>query len=535
MPSAMVIFPRGISQPKKGKIMRNRPFRRANLISPFGPGAISVSPDGTATITTGLDHWFKNSPGFENQPLDVSEFEFHEWRLEHELGVGHLRVPPDYRQKKRGFSRADQPDTNIELQVPMLRFPQWHVCSNLRCQSLKQFPLSMQEEPKCAVCAKDNRWPYPMIQVQFIAICEDGHVQDFPWREWVHRSCRPTCQGRMRFRSRGGATLDSRVIHCECGKKRNMSRIMEGKRQTNESIEVPQSQTLLTYLSENLAEGGEPFLCRGTRPWLGEEQGDGCPKPLHGTLRGATNVYFPIVKSAIYLPRPGDSAPPKLRELLDTEEVQRLVRVTMKLNPSIPALCSILREEFPSIEASGYSDESIEAAVTAKFDEPSEDGSNVTDDDPETSFRRAEYDLLRSGYQSPDLIVRTAKVSEYLPPVQDYFSRIQLVQKLRETRAFTGFSRLKSKDHLDWDARNLQLWRCKRARKSNWLPAYTVYGEGLYFELDENHLSAWEQHAEVISRISPLNLHYEALQRQRAYRELAITPRFALLHTLAHL
>ena len=82
--------------------MTSRPFRRANFISPFGPGAISVAPDGTAAITAGLDHWYDPPPNREKNDYDISEFKFHEWRLERDLDLEHLRLPPDYRTPTKG-------------------------------------------------------------------------------------------------------------------------------------------------------------------------------------------------------------------------------------------------------------------------------------------------------------------------------------------------------------------------------------------------------------------------------------------------
>ena len=38
--------------------MTSGSMRRAQLVSPFGVGAMSVLVDGTSVITAGLDHWF---------------------------------------------------------------------------------------------------------------------------------------------------------------------------------------------------------------------------------------------------------------------------------------------------------------------------------------------------------------------------------------------------------------------------------------------------------------------------------------------
>jgi hypothetical protein len=42
-----------------------------------------------------------------------------------------------------------------------------------------------------------------MFQVPFVAMCDAGHIQDFPWCEWVHKSARPDCKGPLRLKSTG--------------------------------------------------------------------------------------------------------------------------------------------------------------------------------------------------------------------------------------------------------------------------------------------------------------------------------------------
>src|SRR5205823_1471482 len=43
-------------------------------------------------------------------------------------------------------------------------------------------------------------------------------------------------------------------------------------------------------------------VCRGRRPWLGDGHDEACDKPLRTLLRGASNLYFPIVQSALSIP-----------------------------------------------------------------------------------------------------------------------------------------------------------------------------------------------------------------------------------------
>ena len=93
-------------------------------------------PDGVSVITCGLDHWFGREVGtLDPREVDVSEFVLREWRLERRLGVSEFRLPPDFRRSRRGGA-----GTNEELTIPVLRFPQWHVCP--WCSAMQKVPLT---------------------------------------------------------------------------------------------------------------------------------------------------------------------------------------------------------------------------------------------------------------------------------------------------------------------------------------------------------------------------------------------------------
>jgi hypothetical protein len=266
--------------------MPKGPVRRAQLIAPFGVGAMTVARDGTSVITCGLDHWFKpEAATASGQECDLAEFQFREWRLEALLGVGHFRLPPDFRHRRRG---VDVP--NAGLTVPCLRFPAWHVCPG--CGDLREMPSSARRLPKCSRCAERRLTRY-YVQVPIVAMCAGGHIQDFPWREWVHRSAQPACDRRLSLRSTGGASLAAQQVSCECGAKRSLA-----------NVTVADANGEGTYLSQQLDREKVIFTCQGHRPWAGDTVGS-CDHHLRGTLRSASNVYFAQVKSSIYLPTAG--------------------------------------------------------------------------------------------------------------------------------------------------------------------------------------------------------------------------------------
>lgn len=64
----------------------------------------------------------------------------------------------------------------------------------------EKHPEHAQQLERCPDPTHDGR-PYKprMTQVPFVAICANGHLDDFPFDLWVHRSKRPSCNGVLRL------------------------------------------------------------------------------------------------------------------------------------------------------------------------------------------------------------------------------------------------------------------------------------------------------------------------------------------------
>jgi hypothetical protein len=464
-----------------------------------------VVRDGTSLITAGLDQWYKRENGQDN--VDESDFRVEEWRLAQQLGVDYFRQPPDYRKANQGESAA-----NAYLTVPFLRFPQWHSCPS--CGRLEQLKLTERSKRKCPDCKKTRY----MVQVPIIAMCDRGHVQDFPWREWVHKLVNPACQKPMHLVGTGSATLAGLKVKCDCGAERSLGGITEAYSDNQ------------TRLSTALDDSDSEFLCQGKRPWLGTEESEPCPRPLRGSLRSATNVYYPKVHSAIYLQRGNDS------ELLTLLEEPPLSTLIEALSSSVTP--EFLRGQYPQL-LQPFSNKDIKAALQIVFSEGDDDseGNEVEDDDSETRFRRPEFKVLRTECNQQDLKIRKIDLSKYDPDIAGYFSQIMLVDKLKETRAVAGFTRIFPENEQKPEELKALLRRYALPGENSWLPAYVVYGEGIFLELNEKRLQQWlvQQGKEVCKRVQPLVQRYQKVQEQRHLRKRPLTPRFILLHTFAHL
>src|SRR3954463_14899206 len=74
---------------------RQRPVRRAQLISPFGVGAITDFRNDEALMCAGLDAWFSSAE--PTRDLIISEE-----RLQRRLGCSHFVKPPDFSDAEGG-------------------------------------------------------------------------------------------------------------------------------------------------------------------------------------------------------------------------------------------------------------------------------------------------------------------------------------------------------------------------------------------------------------------------------------------------
>ena len=158
-------------------------------------------------------------------------------------------------------------------------------------------------------------------------------------------------------------------------------------------------------------------------------------------------------------------------------------------------------------------------------------------------FRREEFDIIRNRVSdSEDLLV----VPAALPPLLgDYLSKVNLVERLKETRVFCGFDRLRQAGAVadDMPGRGMkQLFiNPPMAPEARWLPAVTVYGEGIYFEINEARLKKWQLDHDAwlkerlsdsfIMRLSGVAL---TLPPSRA-ADIEWASRYLLVHSLSHL
>jgi hypothetical protein len=515
--------------------MGNKQIRTGQLIAPFGPGSLYTDRRGVPHIVAGLDHWFKkwdSSLGKMQDCDSAQEFELFEPRLSTLLHVARFCKPPDYRAFRR-IHPNDQPPPNANLYVPALRFPRWY--RETKTGELRRFNLDAAQLPRST---GGGRWQ----PVRFISVCPSGHIGEFPWKQWIKCACHD--DGNLFLTDRGGSELSSIKVECRScpsGSPGRKGRSLAG-----------------TTINPNIALGEQSefqkdgISCHGDRPWLGEGAKEcSCNQPLVAGLINQTNIYFPRTISAIALPdlRPQEPAITKLKNDISTLPMVGVVQTVWKMSNRAMAVAMARTD----LDAVGVTSEEVKVyeALESLFDEADAtilDGA-AKPVDPESefvAFRRAEFNIIRNQVNDPDNIPNLRVIHAEIPnELTDWFARVNLVERLRETRVFYGFDRIEQNSNALQQMPDIAMRQLFREPPTipphRWLPAVEVFGEGIYIELDEHRLLEWQSNHEewIRSRldegfINRLQGVFQTLPPLSvATREWA--SRYLLVHTLAHI
>jgi hypothetical protein len=462
--------------------MGYKQIRVGQLIAPFGPGSIYTDRRGTPHVVAGLDWWHMKLDQTSGKMISCSnpeEFERSEPRLSVLLRVDRFRLPPDYRHVRLG----DTPPPNASLNVPALRFPRWY--RHTRTGELHRFNLNTGKTPP----ADGGRWQ----PVRFISVCAAGHLCEFPWKQWIDCLCPD--DGSLLLIDRGGSELSSIRIQCRTcppGSTGNKGRHIGGTTTLRGGQATNQS-----------AFQRKGIVCPGEKPWLGEGAIDvGCNQALVGALINQTNIYFPRTLSAISLPdlKPQDEDLSRLSRVLREDSSLGIARTLWNMGQHRQAAAMFA----PTLadRAMAVSEGKLIGALRSLFEAtsvnlPAGAATPSEAESPLLAFRRTEFNTLRveinDSRANPDLIVIPTKIAPDLAP---WFGRAMLVERLRETRVFYGFDRLKTDAPLQGmpEVAMNQLFRVPpHDPQDRWLPAVEIFGEGIYLELREDRLSTWIQ------------------------------------------
>lgn len=466
--------------------------RRSQLVSTYGIGAI-VDLEKGSFMPMGLDDW----EGATRLPsLSISEP-----TLETMLGVSHFRLGPV--AKAVPGSRTVSARTTI----PTVRFPEWHECPTCHRIGTEGAPFELAADGSRLTCLAHGGASVHTTPVRFVVACRSGHIADFPWVWWAHRARDGgPCENPSLYLMSQGRSASLADLYVVCNSCRT------GDRRTSQSL--------------GGAFGGEGLRghsCGGVRPWLRDRE-DGCQAVPQALQRGASNVHFPVVCSALSIPPASEAAMQIVQEL------------RYMLDP-VPA--STIADVLGGVAAQyGIAAEPLVVAWR-NLKELEGGRGRLT----ERIARAEEYAALCEDRDDPVIagVVPQFQNAVAAPPpgIARWFDLIGAVTRLREVRAITGFARVEpnpvaAEDVAAAIAQGDVAPLSKAPR--NWLPAAEIRGEGIFLRFDTAAIDAWiTANPGVAARAAAIDGVAMAVAARRGRTpDHAITPRLLLVHGFAH-
>lgn len=459
--------------------------RKSQSITIYGPGALIDFPR-MSGIIAGIDNWESTLGKYNFNKLKI-----HERNLERILGKKYFVQPQ---------TKEDKKYTNGIL---VEKFPQYCYCPE--CGALDRYykieeklnnSTDYNRESICGMCYQSKgKRKIKLIPSRFVVACTCGHMEDFPYDAWVHRKTGRCANPKLSIEiSKRSSSLDGIIIKCQCGAKESLEGVMDKGAMYQ-------------------------FRCYGTMPWLGRTEdlkgwyseipkGECCREELRVLQRGANNVYYPDIVSALTIPpyssriqRMLASDIDKLSEYAEMPEELKKANIEYYFNSNKDRFrCDkdqFLRElDF----ALGINDDGhIELSDLAK----------------------GEYDALcDEDCSDQDFLTIEADVPQEF---RNSISQIKIVGRLREVEVLRGFKRISPGEG--------ELAPLSK-KGMDWFPGNELFGEGIFIRLDEDKVSKWERMNEA--RYGALiNRAKDNFFASRKIQEG--NTRYILLHTLSHL
>lgn len=479
--------------------------RQAQTILPFGTGAV-IDVQGESFVAAGLADW----PGPKRRQQISSP------RLEKKLGVTGLWAAPP----------APVADYDVEDAAgpPFTRFPAWLFCGS--CRRMTRWSIKDEvfgKPPSCPSCVPQQK----LSPMRFVQICPDGHLGDVDWWYWAHSRLSAVERERC---------IDHNALNFEAGENATGLEAL-AVRCRNKGCENAR-RDLLDIL------GSKSMRCGGLNPWQRFRERVDCRQPVQIVQRTAGNVYYPIVHSALDIPTPAPST------VVDDEAADRVLTHDYWLvlcrtldKPTAPGLRDLIAQAAnvdPALVNALIEQETGRilgrSSVSSSGAAATSGQASQNDEKPEypdLSWEEwAAFTAREPEYTSQFVIREVGLGAADQPPWTDLsrlVSRVVVADRLREVRALQGFTRVSPA---------AKVVPVDTSRKSRWLPAVEVFGEGVFIALNEEELMAWESLPAIMARTQGMARDLaRSFQKDRAgaFTGPRMLPRLPLLHTLAHL
>ena len=483
------------------------PVRLSHLLRDCSAGAVVRGPD-SLMVVQDVRTW--DRPGSDPMEREIRYVD----RVRSALGIERaLCAPP--RAVKRGGT--------IIGWVPALRFPTWARC--LGCGLLHPAPWRRRGQAdgpaprrrddaggegegqggvgRCRECSR------PLEQAPWVLVHEEGYLADVPWHDLAHaesrspeqRGCRHDWKApylRLRETAHGRQLLCTR-----CGASATL-----------------RSGALPRY----------PFPPRTRQqPWLQDPPAESPEDPGWLMEINDVRVHSPSIRTALVIP-------PESRvqrgTVLDRLYGNSRIRERLRKSRSRLSRKGFLRQLAADFRCEP---DEIETAIRKidrgypLYGEAVTTGALLADE-----YRalvraipdlREDEDFVTRHHTEDWRALRRTLPTGLARRAAGTVSRLVAIDRLKEIMVLEGFRRAGGR-----------LNPPDVTGESGWLPALELYGEGVFFTLDEDVLGRWESDTALRERAGDFAERYVRREGHAPPElDVDVSPRFLLCHTLAHL
>jgi hypothetical protein len=413
-------------------------------------------------------------------------------------------------------------------------FPEWFYCNHChRFDHISNWKRHWENlvdtkdkeifyPPKCFKCYLANKNTkkrfYDLEQVRFILIAPNGDIADIPWNKWA--------------------------FFKKTRKKKDVEEEQEETITLGE-INVPDEIEMLYKTSDKLDDLKGIWIIANNKK--GEQlafttlaglfnmrikiedlipnttEKDILFKPV---IRSSNSVYYPNILSSIFIPDEDKLNDFKINLIKDihskgltADQISSVINITKSMDISPNSIQRLIDNNFSERES-----EISKSENEYRYDEYN----FITTKDCERIGNDLIFEKINNDFFQNDLIKSIYKMDKIkMTFVQTSYTRQEPIFTdlyLKDEVLITNTKETLSKK-----------FTSKYGANTKYLPAVESFGEGVFFDFDNNVLNEWlKNFPQVVDR---LNVVFEILKKtdSSVFKNLELTPKFILIHSFSHL
>lgn len=387
---------------------------------------------------------------------------------------------------------------------------------------------------------KKKRIRVNLAPVRIVCVCPAGHVQDFPWYEWIHHQkpeTMSTTTHNLKLRNIGNSgTIGDIYVSCSCGKGRSLRGIFQD--------------------GENAPDFAKLGVkCNGKYGWKLDDDPEECSEQLKPMMRNSNSLYFPNLVTSVNIPLEENRTLEQLQSISAYTSVMKSLEEYPKISDKSAALnegwvkhflIQIVESLYPGDDPDSHLDQ-VKNQIIDSWNVADADNRKATDLD----YRYEEYQVLmgeksyRKDSNNFDIRICDRSTFSKCTKISGLFQQITLVNQMEVVDILKSFSRIRPTE----SSTMLEQENSEREeqgkigdlnivevtlRRDNKFVGLRNHGEGIFIALDSGKMAIWRKKIKgtlferrILSKLDNMGLN--------DYTQSFIDPSYYLLHTLSHL